>query len=90
MKAKRKTSGDYMTTRAQYKAAKGYDHRQFDDFCRAIYTEGVKDGKASVPGVDLTAVIAQIQTIKGIGAKRLAQIEAAVGTLFKEKEDTTK
>ena len=31
----------------------------------------------------------QIKNVKGIGEKRLAQIEAAVGTLFTGKEDTT-
>ena len=42
-----------------------------------------------MPGTDLTAVMEQIKNVKGIGEKRLAQIEAAVGTLFTGKEDST-
>ena len=75
---KRKRNGRYTTTRAQYKEVKKFDHAQLDEFCRA-----------SVPGTDLTAVMEQIKNVKGIGEKRLAQIEAAVGTLFTGKEDTT-
>ena len=40
---KKKASRKYMTTRAQYKAAKSYDHGQFDEFCSNIYIEGCKD-----------------------------------------------
>ncbi len=83
---KKKASRKYMTTRAQYKAAKSYDHRQFDEFCSNIYIEGFKDGKNSVQGADLTAVMAAIRSVKGIGDKRLAQIEAIVSTLFEDKE----
>ena len=78
----RKAGCGYATTRAQYKAAKKYDHAQFDDFCATIYTEGVKDGRASVQGADLTDIMAAIKAVKGIGEKRLAQIEAAVAVLF--------
>lgn len=89
---KKKPSRQYMTTRVQYKAAKSYDHAQFDAFCTNIYMEGFKDGKNSVPGTDITAVMAAIKTVKGIGDKRLAQIEATVATLFenKESEDNNK
>ena len=86
---KRKRNGRYTTTRAQYKEVKNFDHAQLDEFCTRIDLEGIKDGRASVPGTDLTAVMEQIKNVKGIGEKRLAQIEAAVGTLFTGKEDTT-
>ena len=82
----RKAGGGYATTRAQYKAAKKYDHAQFDDFCATIYTEGVKDGRASVPGADLTEIMAAIKAVKGIGEKRLAQIETAVAVLFEPEK----
>ncbi len=86
---KRKANGRYMTTRVQYKAVKKYDHAQLNEFCTHIYQEGIKDGRESAPQVDLAQIMAQIQMVKGIGKKRLAQIETAVGTLFTEKEDTT-
>ncbi len=40
------------------------------------------DGSSSVPQIDSGAVMAAVQTVKGIGVKRLAQIEAAVSALF--------
>ncbi len=66
---KKKPNRQYIINRAQYKAAKSYDHRQFDDFCSNICMEGFKDGEKSVQAVDITAVIAAIKTIKGIGDK---------------------
>ena len=82
----RKAGCGYATTRAQNKAAEKYDHAQFDDFCATIYTEGVKDGRASVPGADLTEIMAAIKAVKGIGEKRLAQIETAVAVLFEPEK----
>ena len=63
--------------------AKKYDHAQFDAFCTGIYAEGDRDGRDSVPGADIKQVMAAIQTVKGIGEKRLGQIEAAVQELFR-------
>lgn len=83
---KRKTNGRYLTTRAQFKCVKKFDHSQLDDFCTRIYQEGYRDGRDSVPGADIKQVMAAIQTVKGIGEKRLGQIEAAVSGLFSEPE----
>lgn len=79
---KKKTKERYPTTRIQYKNVKKYDRTQFDDFCSKIYAEGYQDGSSSVPQIDSGAVMAAVQTVKGIGVKRLAQIEAAVSALF--------
>lgn len=84
---KKKPNQKYMTTRTQYKAAKSYDHGQFDAFCTNIYAEGFKDGVNSVQGTDITAVMEKIKTVKGIGEKRLAQIEEAVSVLFSKESE---
>lgn len=83
MKAKRKADGRYRTTREAYKTAKQFDHTQFDDFCTAIYTEGLKDGKAAVPTVGIQEVMEAIKTVKGLGEKRLVLIEAAISACWK-------
>lgn len=83
MKAKRKADGRYRTTREMYKSVKQLDHTQFDDFCTAVYAEGVKDGKAAVPAVGVQEVMAAVRTVKGLGEKRLALIEAAIGVCWK-------
>lgn len=80
MKSKAK-DGKYSTTRACYKNVKKFDHAQFGEFCTRVYMEGVEDGRNSVSRIDLERVIEQIKTVKGIGDKRLAQIEVAGGSL---------
>lgn len=87
---KKKPNRKYMTTRNEYKAVKSYDHAQFDGFCTNIYMEGFKDGKSSVQGADVTDVMERIKMVKGIGEKRLAQIENAVSVLFENKESEDK
>lgn len=83
---KKKPNRKYMTTRTQYKAAKSYDHAQFDAFCTDIYAEGYKDGVNSVKGADITDVMERIKTVKGIGEKRLSQIETAISSLLDDGE----
>lgn len=78
----KQTAKKYMTTRNQYKAAKKYDHQQFDDFCASIYQSGYDAGKAAVPGTDIEEVMAAIRQVKGIGEKRLGEIRAAVEKTF--------
>lgn len=87
---KKKPNRKYMTTRTQYKAAKSYDHAQFDAFCTKIYAEGFKDGVNSVKGADVTDVMERIKAVKGIGEKRLTQIEQAVSELFNKGESEGK
>lgn len=79
---KQKPNRTYLTTRAQYKDVKKFDHAQFDAFCTRIYTEGYQEGRNSVPGADINAVLAAIGNVKGIGEKKLADIRAGVETLF--------
>lgn len=85
MKAKRKADGRYHTTRETYKAAKQLDHTQFDDFCTAVYAEGVRDGKAAVPAVGTQEIMAAVKTVRGLGDKRLALIEAAIAACMETK-----
>ncbi len=84
---KKKNNRKYMTTRNVYKDVKKYDHAKFDEFCTNVYAEGFEDGRKSVPGTDITEVMAAIKTVKGIGEKRLAQIEAAVSVLFEKTDE---
>jgi len=86
MQMKRKTEGkQYRTTRAQYKDVKRYDHPQLDDFCTIVYREGFKDGEASAPGIEVEEALGIIRGIKGIGEKRLAEIEARLNARYAEK-----
>lgn len=76
----------YVTTRAVYKAVKKYDHQQFDDFCTQVYLSGYKDGKESVPGVDIEKVLKAVADVKGVGPALAGKIRTAVNGLFPESE----
>lgn len=54
----------YMITRARYKSIKAFDHQQMENFCADIYKSGYEDGRASVPGIDLTTIY------EAIGSRR--------------------
>jgi hypothetical protein len=69
-------------TREMYKAIKKYDRRQFETFCTDLYGYGFQDGRASVPGVDITAVMNAVENTKGIGQKKLADIKASIEAAF--------
>ena len=78
-------------TREVYKAVKKYDRRQFDAFCKTLYEEGYNDGAAagveSVAGVDVEKVLDAIANTKGIGPKKLADIQASIVAAFGGEKD---
>ena len=86
--AKKKNSNyDYIITRARYKAIKAFDHKQMESFCTDVYRSGYEDGRASVPGIDLTAIYEAIGSTKGIGPKKLEEIKQSIEATFAGKEE---
>lgn len=67
-------SSKYMVNREVYKKVKKYDHRQFEDLCTRIYMSGYKDGRESVPGIDIIQIKEAILEVKGIGSRRMESI----------------
>lgn len=76
----------YMITRARYKSIKAFDHQQMENFCADIYKSGYEDGRASVPGIDLTTIYEAIGSTKGIGPKKLEEIKQSIEAAFAGKE----
>ena len=74
-------------TREMYKSIKKYDRQQFTKFCTDLYGFGFQDGRESVPGVDITAIMKAIENTKGIGAKKLADIRASIEAVFAKDGD---
>ncbi|EET60327.1 hypothetical protein BRYFOR_07523 [Marvinbryantia formatexigens DSM 14469] len=72
-------------TREIYKSVKKFDRQQFQSFCRDLYSYGFEDGRASVPGIDLTAIYEAIGATKGIGPKKLEEIKRSIEAAFTEK-----
>ena len=77
----------YLITRARYKSIKAFDHQKMEQFCTDIYKSGYQDGRESVPGVDITAIMKAIENTKGIGAKKLADIRASIEAVFAKDGD---
>ena len=73
---------EYLITRARYKAIKAFDHQQMEQFCTDIYKSGYQDGRESVLGVDITAIMKAVENTKGIGTKKLADIRASIEAVF--------
>lgn len=69
-------------TREMYKSIKKYDRQQFTAFCTDLYGFGFQDGRESVPGVDITAIMKAIENTKGIGQKKLADIKDNIEAVF--------
>ena len=74
-------------TRDMYKSIKKYDRQQFTAFCTDLYGFGYQDGRESVPGVDIEAIMKAIENTKGIGAKKLADIRASIEAVFAKDGD---
>ena len=74
-------------TREMYKSIKKYDRQQFTAFCTDLYGFGFQDGRESVPGVDITAIMKAIENTKGIGAKKLADIRTSIEAVFTKDGD---
>lgn len=85
--SKNKKGNNYLITRARYKSIKTFDHQQMEQFCTDIYKSGYQDGRESVPGVDITAIMKAIENTKGIGAKKLADIRASIEAVFAKDGD---
>lgn len=85
--SKNKKGNNYLITRARYKSIKAFDHQQMEQFCTDIYKSGYQDGRESVPGVDIEAIMKAIENTKGIGAKKLADIRASIEAVFAKDGD---
>ena len=82
--AKKNHENRYLVNRSIYKAAKRYDHRQFEDFCTDIYKSGWEDGKSSANVLDVKDIEAVIRSVKGIGEVRIGKIMEAINEKFDE------
>ena len=73
--------------REYYRRVKKMDRSQFEEFCKNLYMEGYKDGRDSVPGIDIKQVEQAISETKGIGESRLRSIMNSIEKKFGGVED---
>lgn len=87
--AKRK-AGEFITSRAVYKAVKKYDHQQFDEFCQNVYNQGYAAGmkqpaSESEPTVSIEEVLEVVGSVKGVGPALSGKIKEAVNVMISER-----
>lgn len=73
--------------RKEYEKIKKYDRTQMDTFIQSVYKSGFEDGKSSVKGIDFSNVEKVLLTVKGLGAKRVAAIVAALEKEMKSEKN---
>lgn len=69
---------DIVINRKEYQGIKKKDHNQMNLYIQSIYKSGYTDGVKSVPGIDITEIKKVLLNIKGLGAKRVADILEAL------------
>lgn len=73
---------DIVINRKQYQDIKKMDHNQMNVYLQNIYKnaymDGFKAGTESVPGINISKINGVLLGIKGLGAKRVECIVAAL------------
>lgn len=73
---------DIVINRKEYQGIKKKDHNQMNLYLQNIYKnaymDGFKAGTESVPGIDISKISGILLGIKGLGAKRVADILEAL------------
>lgn len=78
---------DIVINRKQYQNIKKMDHNQMNLYLQEIYKNGYTDGVKSVPGIDIAEVRKTLLSIKGLGAKRVEDILAALEKEMKSEKN---
>lgn len=69
---------DIVINRKQYQSIRKMDHNQMNLYIHSIYKSGFEEGVKSVPGTDIADIEKVLLGIKGLGAKRVECIVAAL------------
>nr|DAR22568.1 MAG TPA: hypothetical protein [Caudoviricetes sp.] len=69
---------DIVINRKEYQNIRKMDHNQMNLYIQSIYKSGYTDGVKSVPGIDIAEIKKVLLSVKGLGAKRVADILAAL------------
>lgn len=69
---------DIVINRKEYHNIRKMDHNQMNLYIQSIYKSGYTDGVKSVPGIDIADIEKVLLGIKGLGAKRVADILEAL------------
>ena len=76
---------DIVINRKEYQAIKKKDHNQMNLYLQEIYKNGYAEGVKSVPGIDIAEIKNVLLSVKGLGAKRVADILEALEKEFENE-----
>lgn len=65
---------DIVINRKEYQNIRKMDHNQMNLYIQSIYKSGYAEGVKSVPGIDIAEIKKILLSVKGLGAKRVADI----------------
>lgn len=82
----KKKNDKYMINRSTYKNIKKYDHQQMEGYLTDVYKSGYRDGRESVPGVELDDVMEALHGVKGIGPVVWQRIAERMVCMFADKK----
>lgn len=78
---------DIVINRKEYQNIRKMDHNQMNLYIQNIYKSGFEEGVKSVPGTDIADIEKVLLGIKGLGAKRVAAIVAALEKELKSEKN---
>lgn len=75
----------FVLNRKQYQNIRRMDHCQMTLWAESVYKSGYKDGQEATPGLTSQEIRDALQTVKGIGEKRMDAIIEALSLALEEK-----
>lgn len=72
-------------SRDMYKGIKKMNSEQLNSFLNNVFNEGVKAAISNTNSITLEDLHTAISSVKGIGNKRMDEIDEAIKKLFQEK-----
>ena len=78
---------DIVINRKEYQGIRKMDHNQMNLYIQSIYKSGFEEGVKSVSGNDIADIEKMLLGIKGLGAKRVAAIVAALEKELKSEKN---
>lgn len=76
----------YVLSREMYRAIKKMDAEELGTFMSNVFQEGCNSAVKHTGSVTLKELHDAIASVKGIGDKRMAEIDEAIAKLFNERE----
>ena len=75
----------YVLSREMYRGIKQMDSKEMGQFLGNVFQEGFDSALKNTDNITLEDLHSAISTVKGIGEKRMVEIDTAIKKLFEER-----